>query len=65
MVVKTSNKSVFYETASSQQSCEYFQCNEMIFNAQNELQFKLAQVCLSETEKRNSQFFKYKQSGFE
>lgn len=37
----------------------------MIFNAQNELQFKLAQVSLSETEKRNSQFLKYKQSEFQ
>lgn len=37
----------------------------MIFNAQNELQFKLAQVSLSETEKRNGQFLTYKQSEFQ
>lgn len=30
----------------------------MIFNAQNELQFTLAKVCLTETEKFNSQFLK-------
>lgn len=45
---------------SSQRSCESFQCNEMIFNAQNELQFKLAQVRLTETEKSDSHFLKYK-----
>lgn len=43
---------------SSQQSCESFQQSEMIFNAQNELQFTLAKVCLTETEKFNSQFLK-------